>query len=72
MKKPTARAMNVIVAGAVCDNRRLGPVGITFWGPSLRMHSGHRCPTEASVEHAAQIGLPHLLQVSRVFRSGWR
>ena len=66
--------MNVIVAGApeVAVVRLREPVGITFCAPSCRMHSGHRWPTEASVEHEEQMGRPQWLQLSRVLRSGCR
>jgi hypothetical protein len=66
--------MNVIVAGApeVAVVRLRDPVGITFCVPSSLMHSGHRCPTEASVEHEEQIGRPQWLQLSNVLRSGCR
>jgi hypothetical protein len=52
--------MNVIVAGApeVAVVRLREPVGITLWVPSSLMHSGQRCPTEASVEHEEQMGRP--------------
>jgi hypothetical protein len=66
--------MKVMVAGApeAAIDRRRGPVGITGWVPSSRRHSGQRWPTAASVEQAKQIGRPHLLQLSKVLRSGWR
>ncbi|MDK1018717.1 MAG: hypothetical protein QGD89_04890 [Actinomycetota bacterium] len=39
------------------------------WGAA---HSGHLCPTEASWEHATQIGLSHEVQLSPVMRFGCR
>jgi hypothetical protein len=66
--------MKTMVAGApsIADCLRLGPVGTTRCAPSCRKQSGHLCPTAASIEHEDQIGLPHLLQLSKVLRSGWR
>jgi hypothetical protein len=45
---------------------------ITFCGPAWRTHSGHRCPTAASIEHEGQIGRLHSVQASPVGRSGCR
>jgi hypothetical protein len=58
--------MNATVAGAPLVRERLGPVGMTRWVPSARTHSGQRCPTVASIEHAAQMGRSHLLHRSNV------
>jgi hypothetical protein len=39
---------------------------------SVRAHSGHFWPTDASWEHSTQIGLPHVVHDKRVARSGCR
>jgi hypothetical protein len=63
------------VTGAVWNDGRAMTAclaSITRWAPCSRKHSGQRWPTEASIEHAGQIGRSQWLHESPVGRSGCR